>query len=194
MHNGFGLKRNFTKKHMFEKFKTAGYHDITYPHREILHGIIAKHNPTSIIDLGCASGPDLFLVHESFPEAKLFGVDRNGDGLNAVRGMGGEVIVGPLELVIQNIPDKSFDVVMTNGVLMYLKDEQINDVLDHMIRITKKAIILSEINPYSPNNLRDYVGYFTDKGLRCEAHKIPPEIRSDTEWSHNGYIYEAVIG
>src|SRR3990167_129656 len=100
---------------MLDTFKNAGYHDITYPHREILLDVISKHEPTSVLDLGCASGPDLFLIHERFPDCKLFGVEKTPQGLDAARGFGTDTTVGLLEDVIKTFADKSFDVTFTNG-------------------------------------------------------------------------------
>ena len=171
-----------------EEFKTAGYHDLTYPHREILLSYITKYQPESVLDVGCGSSADLWLIKQAFPNCKLTGIDKTPSPLD-----GATILNERLQDELPKLQE-SYDVIFTNGVLMYLSHEDKAAALDEMLKRANKAIILSEINPYEPSNTAfDYGAYFTSKGLRVDAHKIPPHIRADTQWSHNGYIYEVVL-
>lgn len=173
---------------MFEQFKQAGYHDATYLHREILLNYIVKYNPESVLDVGCGSCADLWLLKQTLPETKFTGIDRDPSNLDGVT-----IIKGNIQTELPKLTEK-YDIIYTNGVLMYLTDEDKEAAIDNMLRLATKAIILSEINPYDPKPAFDYDTYFTNKGFRVITHKTPPQVRADTQWSHNGYVYEIVIG
>ena len=172
---------------LFRKFVDSGYHSITFPHREMVVNIIAQHNPESVLDLGCANGPDLFLLKELFPNAKLIGIDRSPPETPSFAQISQGDITQCLPEIIEH-----FDVVMTNGVLMYIDSARIPDILNEIERIATKAIVFSEVNPYGPKEFRDYEKHFTDKGYTVIVHKLPEDVRKGTPWEENGYIYEIV--
>ena len=172
---------------LFRKFVDSGYHNFTYFHREMLVNIIAKYKPDSILDLGCAGGPDLFLLKELFPNARLMGIDRSPPETPSFAQISQGDITQDLPKIIEN-----FDVVMTNGVLMYIDSTQIPDILNEIERIAKKVIVFSEVNPYGPKEFRDYEKHFTDKGYKVFVHKLHEDMRKGTPWEENGYIYEIV--
>jgi tRNA G46 methylase TrmB len=78
----FGLKvyELFWKfRHFFDKSWAERYiskESINHPHRKILIDIISKYYPfDSALEIGCASGPNLYLLAKKFPEVKLYGID-----------------------------------------------------------------------------------------------------------------------
>ena len=46
--------------------------------------------------------------------------------------------------------DKSFDIVFTDAVLIYIGPDKIKDVMGEMIRLTRKALILMEWHSFEP--------------------------------------------
>lgn len=46
--------------------------------------------------------------------------------------------------------DKSFDIVFTNALLIYIGPDEIREVVKEMIRITRKALILMELHSFKP--------------------------------------------
>lgn len=167
-----------------EEFKQAGYHDVTYEHREILMDFITPYQPDSVLDVGSGSGADLWLIKQAFPHAKLTGIDKTPSNLD-----GATIITGSIQEELPKLTEK-YDIIITNGVLMYLNAQDTIAALEQMKRLANKAIILSEINPYEPKNAFDYTKHFEN----VKIHKIPPHIRASTQWSQNGYIYEIMIG
>src|SRR4030042_430657 len=49
---------------------------INHPHRKFLIDKISVYYPfENILEIGCASGPNLYLLAKKFPEIKLYGID-----------------------------------------------------------------------------------------------------------------------
>lgn len=176
---------------------------LAHPHRKLLIEKILKYSPASVLEVGCASGPNLILLAQKLPQAKLEGIDIS---LNAVQ-------TGRKYLKLQNIrnvkleignvlnlkkfADKSFDVVFTDAVLIYVDKNKIENVLKELTRVAKKTVILNEWltgeekSTYVGHWAHNYEIFFKKIVPNAEVilTKITPDIWTG-DWEEYGYIIE----
>ena len=118
----------------------------SHPHRQELLKELKKLEFDSLLEIGCSYAPNLSLIKKEYPNVKLAGIDINRDAiLRAIlRVEGAQLIVGD----VNDLPfkDKSFDIVLSDGVLVYVSPEEIDKVKSEMLRVARKAIILVEFH------------------------------------------------
>jgi len=118
----------------------------SHPHRQTLLEELKKLEFDSLLEIGCNYAPNLSLIKKEYPDVKLAGIDINRDSiLRAIlRVKDAELVVGD----INNLPfkDKSFDIVLSDGVLIYVSQEEIEKVKSEMLRVARKALILVEFH------------------------------------------------
>lgn len=159
------------------KWLEKEYDPSTYEHRNLLTDIILSYEPfESILDVGCCHGDDLFLLNLKAPNKfKMYGMDKEAGDLNRCKANlpDGEFKLGTIQEILKDYPDKSIDIVFTNGVWMYVDPHYFNELK----RIAKKAVIMSEKNTAPLNNYNP-----------TKITKVTKEVR-DT-WKDDGYIFE----
>jgi len=107
---------------------------------------------------------------------------------------------------LHGLRDKSFDVVFTDAVLIYIGPDKIKKVIKEMIRIAQQALIMVEwhCEPQikDPHGLgiyhfghwkRNYVDLLKQfiPEEQVWLTKIPPHLWPDKNWERIGYIIEA---
>ncbi|KKT89072.1 MAG: Methyltransferase type 12 [Candidatus Jorgensenbacteria bacterium GW2011_GWC1_48_8] len=175
---------------------------LAHPHRSLLVEKISKYNPQNALEIGCASGPNLILLSRKLPQAKFSGIDLSGSAiqtgkkyleLQKIKNV--ELRVGNV-LNLKNIPDKSFDVVFTDAVLIYVGKNKIKGVLRELARIAKYAVILVEWNSVKD---WEYLGHWAYnyetlfKEIAPAAKVTLTKFTEDVwpgEWSKHGGIVE----
>lgn len=163
-----------------DKWLAMGYDQSTFSHRELLNGIIEKYFPfESFLDVGAATGPDMYMVGLVMPSTKRVGFDREIENVKQAQDMGLEVYQADLTTHLEEIPDKSYDIVLSNGVIMYNNKKYLSD----LIRIAKKAVVLSERGETS-----EYTEPLKELGFEPLITKVTEDIRQS--WMRDGYIYE----
>lgn len=129
------------------------------PSKHFLAEKIAAFAPiNSILEVGCNSGPNLYLLAKRFPQAQIVGIDINskavqyGNAQFAQEGIPNvKLSLGKADELGQ-FQDKSFDVVFTRAVLIHIGPDKINNVIKEMIRITRRALILVEGHCFEPQD------------------------------------------
>jgi ubiquinone/menaquinone biosynthesis C-methylase UbiE len=193
-----------------------GYWDSQdHPHRPFLMERISKFSPNSILEIGCNCGPNLRLLAKKFPDAKIMGIDINpmavqkGNEWLAQEGITNvKLSVGKAD-ELRQFRDKSFDVVFTDAVLIYIGPDKIKEVIGEMIRITRRAGILVEWHSFEserkdPKGLgiyykslwkRDYVALLKQLVREEQIHvtKITEDIWPEENWKRWGGVIEVII-
>jgi ubiquinone/menaquinone biosynthesis C-methylase UbiE len=128
----------------------------SHPYRKTLIEKIAEHmipsHKPKVLEIGCASGQNLYSLSKKFPTAELTGIDINA----ALIKKGNEYLkehhntaislkVGRAD-DIGTWPDKYFDIVFTSGLLIYIGPDKIEKIIQEILRITKKTTIFLEIH------------------------------------------------
>jgi len=193
-----------------------GYWDSrNHLHRSFLVERISKFFPSSILEIGCNCGPNLYLLAQKFPRAEIVGVDINPlavqkgnewfvrEGISNVR-----LLVGKAD-ELSNFQDKSIDILFTDAMLMYIGPNKIMKVMKEMARIARRALILVEWHYFEsaggdPRGLgvyycgawkRDYVMLLRQfaREERIAMTKITEDIWPDRNWSEVGAIIEVIL-
>ena len=136
-----------------------GYRDSqNHSHRTCLVETISKFNPSSILEVGCNCGPNLYLLAKKFPDAKIMGIDINpiavqkGNEWLAQEGILNVKLLEGKADELGQFQDKSFDIVFTDAVLIYIGPDKIKEVMEEMIRITRRTLILMEWHSFEPDH------------------------------------------
>jgi len=193
-------------RHIYKRGWAEGYiESFSHAHRHLLVGKISTNAPfTDVLEIGCATGPNLYLLARRFPDAHFVGIDINPEAIRQgnrffkqqdIRNV--SLFVGKADK-LERFPDKSFDIVLTDAVLMYIGPDKIKKVVAEIQRITRKAIILVEHHSEQESALgscnerwwlRNYTKLFQPFSHSINATKIPSEIWGGN-WGKFGYIIE----
>lgn len=200
-----------------------------HKHREHLVDTIMKYNPQSVLEIGCDMGQNLRLIAQRNPEIKCVGIDINKESISeGNKLLNLQVKLSSIKLQrklksinhanvilqygkadeLEGFEDKSFDVVFTDAVLMYIGQDKINNVLGNMKRVASQAIVLCEWDYddcmfwsryYRGGWLRNYTAYFNMEISpyvplnNIRKIKITHEMWPDKIWSKYGAIIEVKI-
>ena len=145
-----------------------------HPHRQMivdaLHGFEYDGvNFESVLEVGCASGPNLFRIHKEFPEIRLSGADVNAEAIDVARRyLPGDLRVGTLAQV--DFPKGCADVVLTDMVLIYVA--RIEEMLASIRRLARRRVVF------------------------CECHSEQWWERAALKWAtgYRAYDYPALLG
>lgn len=213
-----GKQRFWAKRHLSRREKDNGwikrYWDTRYsPHRLFLVEKIAKYYPFSnILEIGCNCGPNLFLISKRFPEIHVAGIDINPVAIEIGRQLLSSEGIPNAKLEVGDftslgkIQDRSYDICLTDAVLIYVAPDTIRSAIKELIRIARKAVILVEWHTdaeYSDKYSlgvyhfgcwkRNYVSLiknFTSPDKTVIATKIPKSIWPSQNWEDLGFILE----
>ncbi|HUV45620.1 MAG TPA: class I SAM-dependent methyltransferase [Dehalococcoidia bacterium] len=189
----------------------------SHNHRSFLLEKIAGFSPiSSILEIGCNCGPNLYLIAQRFPGIEIQGIDINpaaiqkGNELFASKGISNVKLSVAKADKLGQFQDKSFDVVFTDAVLIYIGRDKIQRTIKEMVRVARNGLILVERHCFEPSNKdrdglgirygilwqRDYVALlkqFVPK-QQIRITKITEDIwPKDPQWQEAGAIIEATL-
>lgn len=171
-----------------------------HPHRKLILGSLKKFEPfETLLEVGVNCGCNLSLIQKEYPKVKLLGADVNPDALKVgIEKLLKATFFNCPILELEFIKDSSYDVVLSDAVLMYEKD--VEKALWIMSKISKKGLILVEWKSRDEEEdviyghyARDYskilrgLGKFKD----IEEIKITEEFWPTKSWSDIGHIWTA---
>ena len=94
--------------------------------------------------------PNLCLLAKKLPDAEIRGIDINtiavqkGNEWLAQEGISNVKLLAGKADELDQFQDKSFDVVFTDAVLIYIGPDKIKEIMKEAIRIARRALILVE--------------------------------------------------
>ncbi len=146
---------------------------IDQPHRQILvDQVRAFGPPRSMLELGSHSGPNLRLLARTFPDARVSGIEINGEVVEQARrllrsdGIGSvDLTVGSIVSVLPRLPADSEDVVFSCYALTYLPPGEIVGVLREAVRVANLGLLILEPHvrgDQRPRLLRETIGWRHD--------------------------------
>ena len=116
---------------------------------------ICKYAPiNSILEVGCASGPNLYHFAEKFPEADVRGIDispvavQKGNEFFRKEGFSNVNLEVGRAQDLRRFADKTFDVVFTDAVLIYISPSEIRQTVKEMLRVGR-VVMLNEWHVFS---------------------------------------------
>jgi hypothetical protein len=187
-----------------------------HSHRYYLIEKISRYSPIStVLEIGCNCRPNLYLLAKKFPHAHMVGIDINPAAIQKGKEWLAQEGISNVKLVVgkadelQAIPDKRFDIVFTDAVLIYIGPDKITKVVKELIRIARRALILVEWHYFEawekdPRGLgvyhcgnwkRNYVALLRQFVGEEQIHltKITDDIWPDKNWSKVGAVIEVAL-
>ena len=177
-------------------------------HRKFLMKHISSFSPiNSILEVGCGTGLNPYLLSQEFPNAKIIGIDINNNSIQYGNTYFKHKGIANIELMtgkadkLQQFQDKSFDVVFTDATLIYIGPDKIRKVVKEILRISSKGIVLLEWNWFG--NMKYPDGIFIDHWVKSyeellnnlfpegdvQIIKLPSGMfNEDKNWSRYGAI------
>lgn len=99
----------------------------------------------SILELGCGPGRNLWLLQQRYPDAALYGIDINVDGIAHARAhVRGESLVGDLYKLDELLRGRRVDVIFTMGVLIHLHPDTLPGLIRTMRDVAARALVFVE--------------------------------------------------
>ena len=182
-----------------------------HTHRSFLMERVFKFSPSSILEIGCNCGPNLYMLAKKFPDAEIRGIDVNPMAVQKGNEWFTEEGISNVKLSLgkaddlRQFKDKSFDVVFTDAVLIYIGPDKIKKVIEEMLRVTRKALIFlewhcfdSKCNPlgvYVGHWMRDYIALLREfiPESKIKVTKLPKALWPDQNWQRWGGVIEVVM-
>ena len=156
--------------------------------RELLLRRILKHDPASILDIGCGTGSDVVLLKVMRPDVIVSGLDQNETELLVAKEKLEKLGIEGVNLYSgdfmrtqdkETFPANSFDVVFSNAAIMYSPYARL--LLERMYDIARKAVVMLELPTIDMEKaLQDY---------RVTRKRVPYE-DLDIVWRNFGFIME----
>ncbi len=194
-------------RHVFDRRWGESYisgDSLGHPHRTLLIDRISAYAPfRSLLEVGCASGPNLYLLAKRFPAARFYGTDisayaiRRGEEWLKEQGVP-QITLSQADIGdLARFPEKSIDIVISDAVLIYAGPGRIEAVVKEFVRVARKAIVLVEWHTPGPqseyrdhwvHNYRLLFEKFAPPAS-ISVTKIPPEIWAGN-WARYGYVIE----
>jgi len=179
--------------------------------RNKLIKFISKLNQNKILEIGCASGANLFLLEEKKKYDQLEGIDISNycinEGNKILKKYNSNIVLKQGNAAKPNYKDKSFDVVFISGVAFDLTDKDLFSTVTQSLRISKKYFILHisnyKLHPslniqskgvlYKNQFLRDYHLFFKENFAKFEKKVIKlkrniPELGKDITYHNLDYL------
>ncbi|MCL5318532.1 MAG: class I SAM-dependent methyltransferase [Thaumarchaeota archaeon] len=192
--------------------QSGSYLATDHPHRELILKRVSGYAPfESLLEVGCGSGPNLLLLAKAFPDAAFRGVDINPNFVKAGNKWVKENGVSNVSLLVGKaddlvgFPDKSFDIVLTDAVLIYVGPDKIRKVLADAVRIARRAVILVEWHSPDASNLLGVYERHWVRNYEALLKKLDPTVSvkvfqlpegggfGDDLWRKWGALIEASI-
>jgi len=210
----FGTKTDelFWKfRHIFDRKWPESYiskESIFHPHRKFLIKKISAYFPfENVLEIGCASGPNLYLLAKKFPKAKFYGIDISKKAIKTGQNYFQKENIKNIFLKVgkaedlKRFQDKGIDIIFTDASLIYIGPDKINLVLKELIRVARNVIILCEQHTDSPNSLyKDkwihnyrllFGALLPDRNI--EVEKIKDNFWGGEDWLRYGAIIKVYL-
>lgn len=130
-------------------WKTSYFDTHDHPHRELIVRLLKTIPFKSLLEVGCASGPNLYKIRQNFPHAELGGVDVSEAAVHEGRKHlpGVSLEVGSADDIF--FSDKSTDVLLTDMALIYVGPMNIDKSIKEIKRVTRSYAMFVEFHSES---------------------------------------------
>jgi len=188
---------------------------ISHPHRQFLLKHINRLAPfNNLLEIGANCGPNLYILAKKFPQSAFRGIDINPAAVEFGQKHFEKLGIHNVNLEVgradqlDKFSDKSFDIIITDAVLIYIAPDKIKRVIQDMIRVSRKALVFLEqhqeflrkdnrgLGAYQfglwQRNYRRLLGQFLPQE-KIKLTKLPPKLWPDKNWSQAGYVIKAFL-
>jgi len=201
---------SWSKRHWFagRSWSTSYLASVDHPHRSQISEAVQSFEPlSSLLEVGCNAGPNLIVLRQRFPSARLVGVDINAEAVKAGRTYMSESGLQNMELRIGKadeldwLPDKSVDVALADAILMFIAPDKIGKVLSGMARVASKGLVLNEYHSpaakageyFGGRWVYDY-GFLIERLLPLASYEIVHSNFRGPDWDRFGSVIKVSFG
>lgn len=176
-----------------EKNWLEGYElSVQHEHREQIIEILKALYPFGgVLEMGCNVGPNLLRISQEFPENQMSGYDINEKAIERAREL---LPKATLRVGLHGqIPfSEQFDIVLADATLLYVPPDEIEQVMDEINRVAKKAVILVERYAEKDEVVgnvwgRNYKKLLENRGF--SVSEFPVLWDSSENWKRHGRIW-----
>lgn len=128
-----------------------------HPHRAFLMARIGRFAPlTSVLEVGCNTGPNLIALSRAYPGVGLYGLDINPQAIRAGQAALAEERIPNASMFVGRADDLSrfgdhtIDVVLTDATLMYVGPDKIARTIAELLRVARRGLLLNEWHMFEP--------------------------------------------
>ena len=195
------------------------YWNPEHQHRSMIVDMLKGYPVRKVLEIGCGCGANLYRIKKAIPDVKIAGCDISKDAIRTARKQFGleqeeidfdnELPIRDIELRVgsaDNLPfhGDSFDLVITDALLIYIGPEKIKRVLREIRRVGYEKVMFVEFhseNFFKRLGLRSLSRYYAYnyKKLLAEQNfkyikirKIPEEVWGGKLWTNFGYVITAI--
>lgn len=191
------------------------FNNLDHPHRQLIVDAVMSFQPVSkILEIGCGYGPNLYWIAKQLPDTQLIGLDINSASIEEGHQFFLDNGISNVKLIcgkadeLYRFGDKSFDIVFTDALLIYIGPDKIRNIISEFLRITRRALILvewhSEDIRTDPDGLgvyylgcwkRNYINLLKQfvNDSQIKVTKIPDHLWPDRNWQSSGFIVEVTL-
>jgi len=119
---------------------------LNHPHRKIIIEALKSFSWHSLVEIGCATGPNLVNIVRQIPGHQVGGIDISAEAILAAEKIfkGGHFNVCPADDIMMS--DKSADVALTDACLLYVGPLKIRKHLREIKRIARNHVVFCELH------------------------------------------------
>ncbi len=114
------------------------------PRRRFLGKIIKETQAKSVLEVGCGAGQNLDLISDFIPKKNIWGVDVNQKALDVCHIRKRAINVCNVSGFDLPFKDNYFDLVFTAGVLIHQKPQEVDSMIQEMIRVSGDFVLAME--------------------------------------------------
>lgn len=180
------------------------WHSAMHPHRDLIIDALKDFGPdniqvTSVLEVGCNTGPNLNRIEQAFPGIRIGGCDLNAPALE----MAEKRLRPGANLKVSSVlslpfDTKSFNVVLADAVLMYVEPRDIRQALREMDRVAMNGIIIVDWFDESLEGVlkdhhwtRNYTELLKELGYDVFTKKLLKGDWPSPNWQKHGHVFVA---
>lgn len=176
---------------------------VDHPHRDMLVDVLSKFDFRSVLEVGCASGPNLVRILRHWPDTVVGGVDVNPQAIAEARRLIPRGVFEVREADDLYFSNDCSDMALSDACLIYYGRKRVRKAIKEMTRCAKGFICLVEFHSESwldrlmlkltsGYNAHDWKKLLTEMGFDdIIIRKIPSRIWSGLPWERYGHIITA---
>lgn len=171
---------------------------VDHPHRQLILDTLKGLEPfAGVLEVGCNVGQNLQRIQQVYPETQMAGVDINASSIVQATSNVPQAIWQIGKATELAFEDKSFDILIYDAVLMYVKN--IDKALEEARRVARKAIIILDWQTKKETLIghslaRNYEQILSEPGKSMQVIKITKDIWPTSEkWQKYGQFYVVKI-
>ena len=191
-------------RHILHSDWKIGYLDaetIEHEHRKLIAQACAKFGVVeNVLEIGCGAGGNILRMAKKLKETRFHGIDINRRAIEQARSFAEKNGLYNISFswesynALTSAPDKTYDLIISDAVLMYSHPSDLRHIISEMLRVSKKGIVICEQVTEQPiyidNWIHNYLGIINSMP---DVTKINRQKIKGTLWSENWEKYGEII-